>query len=139
MLDHRFFIGEMLQLFHAFGRPLDIEIVVEYYTAFGDLTEPQVQELFRWAIDNIDAYFPRIAALKQHVIARGWYKHAQRLQKSNELVYVICPECGATSVVERARLEQDALASRSYRCINNDLWRCRATISARAILEGLEK
>jgi len=133
MVDHRAFALAFQQLCHAFGRPVDMQMLFQYYKALQDLTEPQVMLLVRWAIDNLDTPFPRIAALKQHATAQGWY--VKPPTTDNDLVPVICQECGGSFVIRRSQLEQDAAAGRTYRCVNYTFWHCPAFFSAQTILK----
>ena len=132
-MDHHAFSVEIQQLCHAFGRTIDMQTIWEYYKALEDLNEPQVKQLFQWAIENIETGFPRIATLKQYARAQGWYRTNSVKSGPDIFVYVICPRCEARFVVMRRQLEQDARAGRSYRCINYDHSRCNVVFSATEI------
>jgi hypothetical protein len=132
MVDHHSFTAQFLNLCHAFRKTIDMESMWQYYKAFEVLTEPEVKQLFSWAIDNIDKSFPTIAVLNQYATAQGWF--ARTPSRRDELVPVFCGECGGSFVVRRSQLEQDAQAGRIYRCINYD-WKCPVIFYARTILE----
>jgi hypothetical protein len=132
MVDHRAFTLAFQQLCHAFGKTADLQTLCQYYKAFEDLTEPQVNQLFRWTIDNIDNVFPRIATLKQYATAQEWYTRTP--SRRDELVPVVCEQCGGSFVVRRSQLEQDASAGLVYRCVNYTFWHCPIIFYAKAIL-----
>ncbi len=135
MIEPRFFLSEMQQLCHAFGKKLDVEMVWQYYRALGYLTDTQLTQLFHWAKENVETGFPKIATLKKYASSQGWHRVIPRDPKRNQLVYLDCPGCGASSVMTRHDLEKAARANRSFRCINHDLGHCPVVFSARELLE----
>jgi hypothetical protein len=135
MIGHKMFIAEMRQLCLAFRKRMEVELIWLYYRAFANLTEVQVKQLFQWAIDNVETGFPTIATLKNHATSQGWYKSNRPSSEPERFVYIICPDCSGSFAISRQQLEKDALAGRTYRCINSDQWHCPVTFSARTILE----
>jgi hypothetical protein len=132
MPDLSVFTLAFQQLCYAFDRPIAKETLSEYYKAFKELTEPQLTQLVRWAIDNLDAPFPRIATLKQYAAAQGWYSKGP--SRPDPFVHVVCNECGGAFAIRRSQLERDASAGKTYRCVNNTQWQCPAFFSAHSLL-----
>jgi hypothetical protein len=126
------FTRAFLQLCYAFGKPIAKETLREYFKAFEELTEEQLTQLVRWAIDNLDTPFPRIAVLRQYAAAQGWYGKAPSIP--DPFVHVVCNDCGGAFVIKRSQLEQDAAAGRTYRCTNSLQWHCPAFFSAQTLL-----
>jgi hypothetical protein len=135
MLDHHAFIVQFQQLCHAFGRRLEIEMIWQYYRSLQKLTEPQVAELFRWAIENVKSGFPAIAVLKEHAETQGWRASQVSHPGRENPVIVICPECGGSFTMTRTDLQEAIQTNRSFRCVNSDYWHCPKIFSARDISE----
>jgi hypothetical protein len=134
MIDLTPFAVAFQQLCHAFGKHADADMTSEYFKAFQNLTEPQVKQLFQWAVENIEIGFPRIATLKHHAASQGWYRTPTDKPAPNHFIYIICSKCGGRFVIRRPQLEQDALANRWYRCVNHLHWHCPESFQARTIL-----
>jgi hypothetical protein len=139
MIDDEFFITQMRRLCSAFRRRVEIDFLFQYFLALKDLTETELAQLIRWAIMNVDKGFPTIATLRQHATAQGWYRLQPNSPPSNELVSIVCPECGGSSAISRNQLRLDATHGHSYQCINHDRWKCPGMISAQTVLEREDK
>ena len=122
-------------LCHAFREPVNSDTLNQYYDAFKDLTDAQVQQLFTWAIQNVETSFPKIATLKRYATAQDWYRRRRGASACDQIIVVVCPECGGSFAVKRTELERHAREGRTFVCVNARYWKCPTVFSARAILE----
>jgi hypothetical protein len=130
------FTKALLDLGAAFGKPLNGQLILQYYSVLGILTREHLDALIKWAIETLDTPFPTIARLRKHTIEQGWFAYTAPLpQTKTVFVEVVCPKCDGTFSVRKDKLLADARDGRVYHCINHDHWGCPMTFSAASLAQ----